>query len=92
MAALRLPVAAARGVMDNPVRRAVWRGEVPVLLRMAGEDVAGDAAPDPVLLMAPRVAYLPLVAAKAIDAFHQCAVPAGTRCVWFESAEGAVKW
>jgi hypothetical protein len=46
--------------MEERLQSELWRGAVPVEVRLAADEVADVSAPPPLYALIPRAAYLPL--------------------------------
>jgi autophagy-related protein 5 len=69
----------------------IWKGSVPVLFKLASEDVASMEIPLPLCLMLSRLTYLPLVASKVREHFESSAPPLEDE-LWFCYKNVPLKW
>eukprot|EP01094_Clydonella_sp_ATCC50884_P007122 TRINITY_DN162_c1_g1_i1.p1 TRINITY_DN162_c1_g1~~TRINITY_DN162_c1_g1_i1.p1 ORF type:complete len:298 (-),score=109.47 TRINITY_DN162_c1_g1_i1:38-931(-) len=82
------------GLEEQLLHTELWKGELPIMLHMARDEVMTDAActPDPVFVMAPRLSYLPLACAAAVEYFRAAFAPPHIDGVWFECDGVPCKW
>lgn len=69
----------------------VWKGAIPLQIHLHHSDVATLPPPPPVLMLAPRIGYLPLLAPQIRPLFSST-LPPGDDTVWFEYKGLPLKW
>lgn len=69
----------------------IWRGSIPVELMISVNDLSTSTAPSPCFLFLPRMSYLGVVAADAVDYLKSYAIDIISD-VWFESLGVPLKW
>ena len=69
----------------------IWRGSIPIELMISENDLSTSTAPSPCFLFLPRMSYLGVVAADAVDYLKSYAIDIASD-VWFESLGVPLKW
>ncbi|KAL8159611.1 hypothetical protein V2J09_001148 [Rumex salicifolius] len=69
----------------------VWRGAIPLQIHLHDSEVTTLPPPPPVLILAPRIGYLPLLVSQIRPLFSS-ALPPGNDTVWFEYKGLPLKW
>ncbi|KNA20386.1 hypothetical protein SOVF_052660 isoform A [Spinacia oleracea] len=69
----------------------VWKGAIPLQIHLHDSEVATLPPPPPVLILAPRIGYLPLLAPQ-IKPLFSSTLPPGDDTVWFEYKGLPLKW
>ncbi|XP_021742052.1 autophagy protein 5-like isoform X2 [Chenopodium quinoa] len=69
----------------------VWKGAIPLQIHLHDSEVATLPPPPPVLLLAPRIGYLPLLASQIKPLFSN-SLPPGEDTIWFEYKGLPLKW
>ena len=69
----------------------IWRGSIPIELTISEIDLSTSTAPSPCFLFLPRMSYLGVVAADAVDYLKSYAIDIASD-VWFESLGVPLKW
>jgi autophagy-related protein 5 len=73
---------------DN-IQLEIWNGCIPIELRLAGSDISTFTHPDPILILASRMSYLPLIAKDAVEYLQSKAVEFCPD-VWFVTDNGVI--
>lgn len=69
----------------------VWKGAIPLQIHLHDSEVTTLPPPPPVLMLAPRIGYLPLLAPQ-IKPLFSSTLPPGDDTVWFEYKGLPLKW
>ncbi|CAM8965585.1 unnamed protein product [Rhodiola kirilowii] len=69
----------------------VWQGAIPLQIHLHESEVTALPAPPPLMVLAPRIGYLPLLASQLKPHFGG-ALPPGTDTIWFEYKGLPLKW
>lgn len=81
---------------EHDVLRTSWEGGIPVEFVLDRSDVCAPSPPDPIFVMVPRVALLPLAARAVLERFREFAMDVGggevDGEVWFESNGVPLNW
>ncbi|BFI24572.1 autophagy-related protein 5 [Marchantia polymorpha subsp. ruderalis] len=72
-------------------RKHVWMGAIPLLVHLHESEVTSLPAPTPLLILAPRNGYLPLLA-DSIKPHFQSTLPPGSDTIWFDYEGLPLKW
>ncbi|GBG90296.1 hypothetical protein CBR_g50474 [Chara braunii] len=81
----------ARGMDDAQVRKAIWKGAIPLRVVLDANEVTTLTPPPPYYVMAPRMSFLPLLVDKLRRHF-QSVLPPGTEMAWFDYNGLPLKW
>lgn len=71
--------------------RWLWEGAVPLQVHLHDADVTALPPPPPLLILGPRLGYLPLLVSR-IRAHFSSTLPPGIDTVWFEYKGLPLKW
>lgn len=77
--------------LDLDSRKYVWMGNIPLQVHLHDSEVTTVPAPPPLLVLAPRNGYLPLLI-PVIKPHFQSSLPPGTDTVWFDYKGLPLKW
>ncbi|CAM6114107.1 unnamed protein product [Calypogeia fissa] len=77
--------------LASDARKYVWMGAIPLLVDLHSSEVTSLPAPSPLLVLAPRNGYLPLLADSIKPHFHS-ALPPGSDTIWFDHEGLPLKW
>ncbi|GAB4855304.1 autophagy protein 5 [Ancistrocladus abbreviatus] len=69
----------------------VWEGAIPLQIHLHESEVTTLPPPPPVMILAPRIGYLPLLVPQ-IQPLFRSALPPGTDTVWFDYKGLPLKW
>uniref|UniRef100_A0A7C9DSU1 Autophagy protein 5 n=2 Tax=Opuntia streptacantha TaxID=393608 RepID=A0A7C9DSU1_OPUST len=69
----------------------VWEGAIPLQVHLHDSEVTTLPTPPPLLMLAPRIGYLPLLAPQ-IKPLFSSTLPPGADTVWFEYKGLPLKW
>ncbi|XP_031391463.1 autophagy protein 5 [Punica granatum] len=69
----------------------VWKGAIPLQIHLHESEVTTLPPPPPLLVLAPRIGYLPLLVPQIRPHFSS-ALPPGVDTVWFEYKSLPLKW
>ncbi|GMH07831.1 hypothetical protein Nepgr_009671 [Nepenthes gracilis] len=69
----------------------VWEGAIPLQIHLHESEVTTLPPPPPVMILAPRIGYLPLLAPQ-IKPLFSSALPPGADTVWFDYKGLPLKW
>jgi autophagy-related protein 5 len=73
------------------VSQEVWKGSVPISFKLAPNDLSSTITPDDVYVLAPRLSYIPVIAADVVDFLRDFAVEFLSD-VWFEFEGLPLRW
>lgn len=62
----------------------IWGGYIPIQISLPDAEVGTLLGPDPVIMLASRMGYLPNIARHAIEYFHGLAIEFSCEA-WFEA-------
>ncbi|XP_059623279.1 autophagy protein 5 isoform X2 [Cornus florida] len=69
----------------------VWEGSIPLQIHLDESEVTTLPPPQPALILAPRIGYLPLLVPH-IKPFFSSSLPPGVDTVWFDYKGLPLKW
>ncbi|KAK3409526.1 hypothetical protein EUGRSUZ_J01641 [Eucalyptus grandis] len=72
-------------------REYVWKGAIPLQIQLHESEVTALPPPPPLLILAPRIGYLPLLIPRVKPHFGG-ALPPGADTVWFDYNGLPLKW
>ena len=73
------------------VSQEVWKGSVPIAFRLAPNDLSSANTPEDVYVLAPRLSYIPVIAADVVDFLRDFSVEFLSD-VWFEYDGLPLRW
>lgn len=73
------------GISDD-----LWRGRISIRLDLNDSDTTSATRPEPVLVLASRMSYLPVVSAGAVDEFRRFAIDFSSN-IWFSADKRPLK-
>ncbi|XP_059297179.1 autophagy protein 5 [Lycium ferocissimum] len=77
--------------MESEAKKYIWEGAIPLQIHLHQSEVTTLPPPQPALILAPRIGYLPLLAQK-IKPFFSDSLPPGVDTIWFEYNGLPLKW
>ncbi|XP_072968486.1 autophagy protein 5 [Typha angustifolia] len=75
---------------EEAVKR-VWQGAIPLQIHLHESEVTSLPPPPPVLVLGPRIGYLPLLV-PLIKAHFSSSLPPGNDTIWFDYRGLPLKW
>nr|XP_043606802.1 autophagy protein 5 [Erigeron canadensis] len=77
--------------MVKEAQEYVWEGAIPLQIHLHDSEVTTLPPPQPALILAPRIGYLPLLSPQ-LKPFFSTALPPGIDTIWFEYKGLPLKW
>eukprot|EP00126_Sphaerothecum_destruens_P008868 Sdes_comp20371_c0_seq5m14213 len=77
---------------DVEITKEVWDGKIPIVFRLALDEVTSEEPPEAYYLLAPRISYLTLVTDVVRQHFQASSIPDCSDEMWFEYKGTPLKW
>eukprot|EP00002_Diphylleia_rotans_P031203 TRINITY_DN6472_c0_g2_i1.p1 TRINITY_DN6472_c0_g2~~TRINITY_DN6472_c0_g2_i1.p1 ORF type:complete len:599 (-),score=137.80 TRINITY_DN6472_c0_g2_i1:215-2011(-) len=77
-------------ISDEDIRKTVWDGHIPTLIRLHKDDIASTQTPDDLYILLPRVSFLHLWTEPIKEHFRSYTVAIGDE-MWFDCAKVPLK-
>ncbi|KAK9735190.1 hypothetical protein RND81_04G189400 [Saponaria officinalis] len=77
--------------IGTEAQKNVWKASIPLLIHLHDSEITSLPPPNPVVILAPRFGYLPLIAPQ-LKACFSGTLPPGDDTIWFEYKGMPLKW
>ncbi|KAI3844174.1 hypothetical protein MKW92_013633 [Papaver armeniacum] len=77
--------------VGSEAQKYVWEGAIPLQIHLHESEITTLPSPEPALILAPRIGYLPLLVPQ-IKPYFSDTLPPGVDTVWFDFKGMPLKW